>query len=697
MPTFERFLDDLDYRLGQKDGARVLFDDTALRQKCVVICEEDDADWEELKAILRKHKQFKTWERKLRAEANTKRKIATIGGDSEIIVNDVWPGAPVHSEAAIPHGWGAGDPKAEIYKLVEKDVDGQSVQRRSLVARAPVVISKRIQDEDRTIRIELSWRVGKHWDRFVYPREVILDSRSLVKTAARGMPVSSVNSAALVDYLQAYESHNLLLIGRGYSTGSMGWKGSREDPTHDGFMCGNRQLGGNGKAFELCVDGDDEDATSISESGTLEAWKNIVAKVVGWPVFRIALAASLAAPLLLPLRAPNMIFELVGPTSRGKTTAMKVMQSAWRSGSFPIQTWNNTVNSFEAKAHLNSDLPLFLDDTKTAVEQGKGIHVAKVIYQFVSGRGRGRAARDGGQRETPSWRSLMISTGEVPASAIAKAEGAATRVLSLWSNPTGVTSEDTASLIDEIEEGLSSAYGQAGPLVIQWLCDHRKDWDELRRRYEKEAKSIREKFSSPAASRLAKVVALLEVANYVGCEAGVLPWKYDHLLDDAEVRRVVEDAIRHAEQASNLAKEAWYDVLSYASARHNQWLPWFEPEDRGREPPGGWLGWSGTNKERRCAEYAWEPSQLKRALKDTGHGDRTEEILRVWRDVGVLDAPEGRLSKAIRCGKILAPENKPLVQRVSLVVGDEAAWNPKSGEDVREKPQPYEPDDEIPF
>lgn len=710
------------YRLLRMDDS-VLHKNHALVERLVVACVDelsggDGLVWHECKKVLRGEKQIKTWEPKIIKRARAAMGIPSIGtpSSSTTTIRTHWTDAPVSSDAIVPPGWGVGDPNFEIYKSIWKKVDGERIEQRLLVSLSPILITKRIQAEDHTMMLEISWRTGKHWHSASYPRDVISDTRSLVKTSVRGVPVSSANAAALVEYLQAYEHHNLTTIARGYMTHCMGWKGSAEDPTHDGFMCGTKQIGGNGRAIEVMstADGDDEDISSVTTGGSFEEWTEAMKIVADWPVIKLMVFASLAAPLLVPLRAPNMIVESVGPTTGGKTTGMRIAQSCWRPGSFPIQTWNNTVNGFEAKAHVNTDMPLFIDDTKTAIDQGKGSSVAKVIYQHVSGRGRGRAARDGGQRATQIWRSIMISTGEVQSSDLAKAEGAATRVLSMWSNPTGKTSPDTAKKIDKIEKMTSHSFGHAGRMMVKWLCDNRSKWPQLIKHYEQVATSVREEFGSAAASRLAKVIAILEVSAYVAVAAKIVPWSFKPLLEDERIRKVLAESIAHATSASTLAKSAWEDACSYAKSRRNQWLEWGEPEQEDRpdpkatpdherpgeeenddtartryvtrvyEPPQGWLGWSRSDPDRpEITQYAWEPPQLRRALKDLGYGEYTRAILQLWRSKGVLTATGSRFTSPQRCGRTIGTEAK--VHHVCLISDDEYWWTYEPSHDEEDE------------
>jgi hypothetical protein len=661
-------------------------DEPALWNRIVAACVAKDREWIQVIDALRSERgAMSMWKKQIEEAAEAKRrKLRAVRDDEECVSNvrQFWEDAPVSDHATCPPGFGYVDPKeGSVYKIVTKETDGGFVERRMRVSFDPLLITKRIQFEDRSITIELAWRSAGRWQTAVYPRDMIMESRALIRTAARGTPIASNNSGSVVEYLQAYEHHNMTNIACGYSTSSMGWKGSAEEPTHDGFMCGSTQIGGNGRAFQIATigDGDDEDVREISASGTFESWRNAIKPVNNWPVIKLLMYASLATPLLLPLKAPNMIIEVVGPTTGGKTTGMRIAQSTWRRGDFPIQTWNNTVNGFEAKAHVNTDMPLFIDDTKTAIESGKGAVVAKVIYQFISGRGRGRAARDGGQRPTSTWRSIMISTGEVQSSELAKAEGAATRVLSMWSHPTGRTTTATARTIETIESELTSSYGHAGPRLVRWLCEHRDRFEELQEHYQQKSDEIRDYFGSPAATRLAKVVALLDTAALVASYAEILPWPYVSLFEDPAIKTILEESIEHATSASTLAYSAWEDLCSYANSRTTQWLDWEEHIDARNAPIHGWLGRRGyDSKSDTVLYYGWEPPQLRRALDDLGYGEHAKAIMQTWRTNAILDVDGTRFSKSVKCGPISKtatdPKNAQKTTRLCVISTNPKLW-----------------------
>lgn len=671
----------------------ILEKNDGLRQRIIAACVENGRSWKEIQKIFRKEGITRKYEPSIVREARKLKGIASIGGAPGLThtpVVDVWPDAPVSSEASSPPGFGYEDPDAgPVYKQTLKfREDGTSSARRTWVSRRPIVISKRIMHDDGSISLEISWKIANRWHNGIYNREHILDASKIVsRTAGDGLPVSSSNKDVLVEYLHAYEDHNIALIPHGYSSSAMGWQGDRGAPTKHGFLFGSKQIGANGKeiGFKGAGPGDDDDARLYETDGDFDQWKSAWSKLARFPAFKVMLYASLAAPLLAIVGAPNMIIEIVGDTSRGKTTAMQAAQSCWRSANTTFDNWFNTAVGFEAKAHLHTDMPLFIDDTKTAVEQGRGVQLAKIIYQFISGRGRGRGSRDGGQRATHNWRSILISSGEVPSSDLARSEGAAARVLSLWGTPLGdnVTSEIATLAVDVVEGSLGENFGLAGPRLVTWLHENRDTWAALKRSYLSSATRVRETFAGAAASRLAKVIALLDISSSVANEAGCLPWPWQPLLEDAGIRKLLETALQHANRAADHAAEAWRHLVSYADARPSQWIPYGSLPSSEEEPAAGWLGWVNSSN------YYWYPSQLKRAIKESPFADEADVIIRKMRDRKLIDSLENRLGVGVHC----TPEKKKVIWLVPLTRDEETVIaDPQVSLDLGQ-----EQDDDIPF
>lgn len=611
------------------------FDASTFEQLVLAYIDHNGRTWMQCKAVLREFKVLKDYEPRIRVRANELRDVPSISRDRSgiTLIKDVWKDAPIDSEAEPPSGWGIDDPQMAVYRKEQKTQDGQTFERRVCVSYDPIIITRRIKNVDRgSVMLELAWKTNR-WYTGIYDRDTVFNTRDIVKISRDGAPVRSDNAMEVVQWLGAYEHANLRDITIGYATTSMGWKGDESDPTKHGFICGTRQIGGNGKAFELHTlsSGDEAEAASIRSKGTLEGWKNAVTTVAKWPLMRIMILASLASPLLEVLDAPNSIVELVGRTSRGKTQALRVAQSCWRSGAGRPAGWNNTVNNFESKAHLFSGLPLLLDDTRLALLMRGGEEmVSRAIYQFVSGVGRGRDTREGGQRHTQRWRSVLISTGENPSSDLTSAEGAAARVLSFWGSPMGEPDPKTGELVDDlVEVRLNRDYGVAGPAIVKWLADNREDWEALRTEYDSITSKIRSVFSTPSASRLARVVALLEITSLVAHRAGILPWDHSSLFDDDEIVAHMDSSLEQAATGADRMREAWDAMCSYAASRPANWCDVGRTPDANKQPTGGWFGWRDEKR------FYWFSNQLRSALKDLGYVP-PETVLRAWRDEGIL-------------------------------------------------------------
>src|SRR6266542_3247701 len=128
------------------DDIDVLHKDRSLVDRCVLACAEDGLVWSQVLAVFRQFKIVRQWEPRIKRSARELGGIPTIGEPSLecMPVRQVWPDAPVHSEASAPVGWGYGDKRAAVYEIVEKNVDGAVLQKRMRVSYQPLVISRKL-------------------------------------------------------------------------------------------------------------------------------------------------------------------------------------------------------------------------------------------------------------------------------------------------------------------------------------------------------------------------------------------------------------------------------------------------------------------------------------------------------------------------------------------------------------------------
>jgi putative DNA primase/helicase len=143
--------------------------------------------------------------------------------------------------------------------------------------------------------------------------------------------------------------------------------------------------------------------------GTLSEWqKHIAQYCVDNSRLCFCVSVGFAAPLLDLLGEENGGFNLRGPSSGGKTTALKVALSVY-GGEKMLHSWRATANGLESIAALHNDCLLCLDELGKLEPKIAG----EIAYFLVNGGGKQRSDRSGFARKKQTWRLLFLSSGEV--------------------------------------------------------------------------------------------------------------------------------------------------------------------------------------------------------------------------------------------------------------------------------------------
>lgn len=147
----------------------------------------------------------------------------------------------------------------------------------------------------------------------------------------------------------------------------------------------------------------------MGQDGTFEAWRDeIAARCVGNSRLVLAVSAAFAAPLLDVVGHEPGGIHLVGNSSTGKTTALKVAASVWGAPDY-LHRWRSTTNGLEAVAYSHNDGLLVLDELAQVDPRQAG----DAAYMLANGSGKHRARRDGRARKAAEWRLLFLSAGEI--------------------------------------------------------------------------------------------------------------------------------------------------------------------------------------------------------------------------------------------------------------------------------------------
>lgn len=156
--------------------------------------------------------------------------------------------------------------------------------------------------------------------------------------------------------------------------------------------------------------GDVPGARCRATAGTLDGWKDGVARFGGGnPFLAFSIACAFAGPLLALLRPDGGGgFNLQGRSSQGKSTGLVAALSAW-GNPLPLPTWRATSNGLEGVAAARNDGFLALDE----LSQVDAKEAGAVAYMLANGSAKARMTKEGGSRITRQWKLVFLSNGEV--------------------------------------------------------------------------------------------------------------------------------------------------------------------------------------------------------------------------------------------------------------------------------------------
>jgi putative DNA primase/helicase len=188
---------------------------------------------------------------------------------------------------------------------------------------------------------------------------------------------------------------------------------------HGPVFCTPEETFGGGLNEEIVYQASSSVTSEYSCAGSSEHWRSTVAKpAAGNSRLVFAISCALAGPFLEIAGEESGGFHLVGQSSSGKTTALRVAASVW-GPERRVRPWRATANGLEGLASIHNDCLLILDELSQCDPRQAG----EAAYMLANGRGKARASRTGSARESTSWRVLFLSSGEVSLTTLMETAG----------------------------------------------------------------------------------------------------------------------------------------------------------------------------------------------------------------------------------------------------------------------------------
>ncbi len=160
---------------------------------------------------------------------------------------------------------------------------------------------------------------------------------------------------------------------------------------------------------EIIYSNPNSEVVTIEERGSRLEWKDNVAKFCqNNPILIFCVCLVFAAPLLAIVGLANIGFHLVGNSSIGKSTMLKVATSVFGNPNVAIQFWNATMTSMEGTAKAYNDLLMAVDE----IGQSISSHIGEMVYMLGNGMGKGRGNVHGEARQRTQFRLIFLSNGE---------------------------------------------------------------------------------------------------------------------------------------------------------------------------------------------------------------------------------------------------------------------------------------------
>ncbi|HGN0291135.1 TPA: DUF927 domain-containing protein [Proteus mirabilis] len=228
-------------------------------------------------------------------------------------------------------------------------------------------------------------------------------------------------------------------------------------------------------------------ATAYKASGTVESWRNDVARLANGNSFMMfTIGAALSAPMTSLTGSDSFGIHIYAQSTAGKSTTADMAVSLYGDPDLQRLTWYGTEYGMTNEAVAHNDGLLYLDEVGQGADPK---HVYKSAYTLFNGKGKIQGAKEGGNRQVQSWRTVAISTGEKDIETFLLSSGVkvnAGQLVRLLNIPIERATElhecETGKAhADLIKINCRSSYGAAGRYWIEYLSNHKDEAKEAYR------------------------------------------------------------------------------------------------------------------------------------------------------------------------------------------------------------------------
>ena len=522
------------------------------------------------------------------------------------------------------------------------------------VCAPPVYVSGVTSDVDTGEHFtSLTWTSGGREYALDLPQDQTHTSRLITGAAKHGLPVSSSTAGEFVDYLVEAEIEHVARHGATLTTRRTGWHGSaflRGPHVHapdSSDLTSTPSLRMHEREQKTLLD-------ALTEAGTLAGWVEGVAPALErCEPLRLYMAASMVPPLLgvLGTLVEPFVVDMVSTTSQGKTTALRVVASAWGVPHGLQREWNATWVALDRMAGMCNGLPLFLNESQLGPRQNPQLY-AQMVYGLTSRVGKARGSI-GGLARQERYESVTLSNGENSLAEMTGDGGLKARCLTYWGSPWGGTTDEHRTLALRTRELCDDNHGHAARAVCDYLVTMS---DERRANLREVWRSVCKSFTDRArhwypdhavAPRLATYAAACEVAGWVlSTSTGVMPETTQWVTDEVW-RRCLERSA-----SADRASAALEELLAWIGSNPEDWAR--NPVKGEPIPMKGWAGQLMRDTDGGFVRLHVLPNRLSDYL--TPRGFNVNSMLSTWHERGWIVSEAGKSGQRFTVKRLVAGE-----------------------------------------
>lgn len=432
----------------------------------------------------------------------------------------------------------------------------------------------------------LSWKDGDgHPHQWACPAEFLAasDTAEFRRELSREGLIISTNGKArqkLVDYVLSAKP---LADERIRCVTKTGWFNGRYVLTNRTFG----QAAGEAVIYQGAISRD------FATAGELAEWqREVSARAAGNSRIVFAISCAFAGALVDMANESGGGFQFTGQTSKGKTsTLIDPAASVWGNPDRFAKKWRTTNNGIEALSQSRNDSILILDDLGQADPRECGA----AAYLIANGQGKARMQKELTSRPLATWKTLLLSSGEIDLSQHMSDGGKIARggqVARMPSIPADAGAGhyvienlhdqvDGRQFADCMKYATRQAYGTAGAAYLEKLTDPamlQEVKETIREAITEIVKLMRvPENAAPEVGRIAARFALVGFAGALATRFGVTGWKANEALKSA--LRCFNDWLKESGGAIGADEKALFSQVTAFMQAHG--ASRFPPHDIG--------------------------------------------------------------------------------------------------------------------